>query len=266
MTLVPLPQFLAWIVRDWSRRSISLSQPGYIESILDNFAMRDYNPSSMSMDEGLKLSVQMSPNTPEEKKRMPYRELIGKLLYLTEATRHDIAYVFGALCHFLENPGKDHWLAAKRVLRSHNGTVHLELVYPHTVSPDLFTTYANSDLSGYPDNSRSTGGFAICVGGATTQWGSRLQPHVPLSSTESEDTTLAKVGCEMMWMRYLFEDLSYDVSRPSLLLVDNKSSIQVAKHPENQSTMKHVHRRIRDHIDQGVSRYLISLGETSQPY
>jgi len=28
---------------------------------------------------------------------------------------------------------------------------------------------------------------------------------------------------------------------PSLLLVDNKSTIQVAKHPEHQSTMKHVH-------------------------
>ena len=58
----------------------------------------------------------------------------------------------------------------------------------------------------------------------------------------------------MMWTRYLFEDLGYDVSRPSPLLVDNKSSIQVAKHPEHQSIMKHVHRAyhwIRDHIDQG---------------
>ena len=40
---------------------------------------------------------------------------------------------------------------------------------------------------------------------------------------------------------YLLEELGYDVSRPSLLLVDNKSAIQVAKHPEHQSTMKHVH-------------------------
>ena len=58
----------------------------------------------------------------------------------------------------------------------------------------------------------------------------------------------------MMWTRYLFEDLGYDITRPSPLLVDNKSSIQVAKYLEHQSTMKHVHRAyhwIRIHIEQG---------------
>ena len=58
----------------------------------------------------------------------------------------------------------------------------------------------------------------------------------------------------MMWMRYLFQELGYDTSRPAPLLVDNKSAIQVAKHPEHQSTMKHVHRAyhwICDHVERG---------------
>ncbi len=87
----------------------------------------------------------------------------------------------------------------------------MELVYFFTGSPDLFTTYADADLSGNLDNSCSTGGFAVCVGRAATQWGSRLQPHVSLSSTESEYMMLSKVGCEVMWMCYLFEDLGYNV-------------------------------------------------------
>lgn len=246
------------ISRDRSKRTISLSQPGYIESILSDFSMSDCNPSTTPMDEGQKLSVHMSPSTPEEiaeMKKVPYCELIGKLLYLAVATRPDLAYVVGVLCRFVENPGREHWNAAKRVLRYLKGTVHMELVFSPTGSPDLFTTYADADLSGNPDNLRSTGGFAVCVGGAATQWGSRLQPHVSLSSTESEYTTLSKVGCEVMWMRYLFEDLGYDTSRPSPVLVDNVSAIQVAKHPEHQSTMKHVHRAyhwIRDHIERGL--------------
>ena len=89
------------------------------------------------------------------------------------AIRPDIVYVVGVLCRFVENPEKDHWLAAKRVLCYLKGTVH-------TVSPDLFTSYVDADLSWNPDNSRSTGGF------------------VSLSSTESEYTTLSKVGCEMI--------------------------------------------------------------------
>ena len=245
------------IARDRSRRSISLSQPGCIESILDDFVMSDCNPSDTPIEEGLKPSVRMSPNAPKEKmemKHVPYRVLISNLLYLAVAARPDIAYVVGVLCRFIKNPRKGHWLATNLVLRYLKGTVHMELVYSRTGSPYLFTTHADADLSCNLDNSRSTGGFAIWVGGAATQWGSRLQPHVSLSSTESKYMTLSKVGCKMIWTRNLFEDLRYDVSRPSSLLVDNKSSIQVAKHPEHQSTMKHVHRTyhwIRDHIDQG---------------
>ena len=71
--------------------------------------------------------------------------------------------------------------------------------------------------------------------------GSRLHPHVSLSSTELEYTTVSKVGCEVMWMRYLLGEFGYDISCPSPILVDNASAIQEAKHPEHQLTMNHVH-------------------------
>jgi hypothetical protein len=119
--------------------------------------------------------------------------------------------------------------------------------------PDLFTTYSGADLSENPDNSQSTGSFAICVGGGAIQWGSRLQPHVSLSSTESEYTTASKVGYEVMWMQYLFEQLGYDTACLSPLLVDNKSAMEVLKHPEHQSTMKHIHRAyhwVREQVEQ----------------
>jgi hypothetical protein len=96
------------IDRDRAARTISLSQPGYVESILEQFGMADCNPSLTPMDENQKLSARMSPDTPEgrsEMKAIPYRELIGKLLYLAIATRPDIAYVVGVLCRFVENPG-----------------------------------------------------------------------------------------------------------------------------------------------------------------
>jgi len=107
------------IERDRAARTISLSQPGYVKSILDQFSMADCNPSLTPMDENQKLSARMSPDTPEERLEMaatPYRELIGKLLYLAIATRPDIAYVVGVLCRFVENPGLPHWHAAKWVL------------------------------------------------------------------------------------------------------------------------------------------------------
>jgi len=140
----------------------------------------------------------------------------------------------------------------------------LKLVYSCSTSPDRFIAYSDTDLSGNPDNCRSTGGFAVCIGSGAAQWGSRLQPHVSLSSTESEYTIASKVGCEVMWMRHLFEEIGYDMARPSPLLLDNRSALQVLKHPEHQSTMKHVHRAyhwICDHVDHGQIAVSHVLGD-----
>jgi hypothetical protein len=42
---------------------------------------------------------------------------------------------------------------------------------------------------------------------------------------------------------------------PVAFLLANRSALQVAKHPENQSTMKHVHRAyhwLRNHVDRNL--------------
>ena len=112
--------------------------------------MTECNPVLTPMDEGQKLSARMSPDAPEGKQKMakyPYRELVRKLLYLAVATRPDLAYVVGVLCRFVDNPGMDHWNAAKRVLRYLKGTIHVRLVYS---TPDPFVIYSDSDLSGGP--------------------------------------------------------------------------------------------------------------------
>src|SRR5258706_11547243 len=200
----------------WPGRIITLPRPGRIMSIWKILVLSFSTPAATPMEENLKLSMKMSPVTPEDRlsmKSVPYRKLVGKLLYLTVATRSDITYAVGVLCHFVENPGPAHWHVAKRVLRYLRGSTDMRLVYSGHSSPNTFTTYSDADLSGNLDNSRSTGGFAVCFGGGAVQWGSRLQPHVSLSSTESEYTTASKVGCEVMWMRSLLEALGSDVSR-----------------------------------------------------
>lgn len=72
--------------RDRKNRSISLSQPAYIDSILETYRMRDCNTTTTPMSE------------------KAHREALGKLLYLSIATRPDISYAVGVLCRFSENP------------------------------------------------------------------------------------------------------------------------------------------------------------------
>ena len=107
------------VLHDCAACTISLSQPGYIKSILEDFNMSDCNLVSMPMEQNIKLSKMMSPSTSEgkeEMKKIPYCKLVRKLLYLTVATHPDISYTVRVLCRFVKNPGHQHWGTVKWLL------------------------------------------------------------------------------------------------------------------------------------------------------
>lgn len=88
-----------------------MSQKKYIQDVLKRFNMQDCKPVATPMNPAVKLSKKMSPTTEEEKKQMrriPYKNLIGSLMYLATSTRPDIAHAVSALSQFNENPDEEH--------------------------------------------------------------------------------------------------------------------------------------------------------------
>ena len=61
--------------------------------------------------------------------RRDYRGLVGSLNYLALSSRPDIAHASHVLSRFLEHPSKEHWMAAKRILRYLKGIKQPELVF-----------------------------------------------------------------------------------------------------------------------------------------
>ena len=49
-------------------------------------------------------------------KNIPYRELIGLLLWVADGTRPDVSFAVNTLAKFTSNPGLVHWKALLRVL------------------------------------------------------------------------------------------------------------------------------------------------------
>jgi hypothetical protein len=47
---------------------------------------------------------------------LPYRELIGSLLWISNGTRPDIAFAVNTLSKFTNTPGLTHWRVALRIL------------------------------------------------------------------------------------------------------------------------------------------------------
>lgn len=113
---------------EFSRKnnSVILNQKRYIKDLITRFNMKDANPAKTPMEASLKLSKQ--ENHPEALD-IPYRELIGCLMYLAVSTRPDIAYAVSYLSQFNSYYGPEHWTAAKRVLRYLKETLEMSLIY-----------------------------------------------------------------------------------------------------------------------------------------
>ena len=104
----------------------------YIDTILHHFNLKDRKALAQPLDPHIQFSTDQCPTTIEEKAAMraiPYREAVGALNWVTVGTQPDIAFAVGQLARFMENSGRVHWEAAKRVLRYLKGTQDWKLVY-----------------------------------------------------------------------------------------------------------------------------------------
>lgn len=89
--------------------------------------MSDSNSVKTPMDVNVKL---LKPERTNNGKciGVPYRELIGSLMYLAVSTRPDIAFAVSSLSQFNDCFDESHWAAARRVLRYLKGTIDVVLV------------------------------------------------------------------------------------------------------------------------------------------
>ena len=136
------------------------------------------------------------------------------------------------------------------------GTIDLELEYgPDPNSNSLLTVFSDADLGGNKDNGKSTTGYMVKVGSGVVSWCSKLQPIVTLSSTEAEFVAANMTGKEICAIRSLLYELGYKVASPTLMWVDNQSSIQVSKNPEHHGRMKHLNHAfywLRDQVTHSI--------------
>jgi hypothetical protein len=97
---------------------IILKQSHYVENILKRFGYSDSKASPMPYDPCLKLHK----NRGQGINQLLYSQIIGSLMYLAGATRHDISFAVHKLSRFTSNLGSDHWCALERVVRYLKGT------------------------------------------------------------------------------------------------------------------------------------------------
>lgn len=226
------------VERDYKSKTIKINQSSMITELLDKYNMSDAHPKTVPMSPSTKL-VKTDDNQLDVSK-VPYRELVGSLLYLSICTRPDISYAVGALARHMANPSSEHWTAAKGVLRYLAGTVDIGIIYgdPGNINKE-FSGYCDADYAGDLSTRRSTTGFVFKLNGGIISWSSKLQPTVALSTTEAEYMAAAGAIKEALWLRTLFKELGMNIGTVNIF-ADNQSAIKLLKNPVVSNRSKHI--------------------------
>jgi hypothetical protein len=109
-----------------------LTQYQYAKKAVEKFFGPDLKPCDIPCDPLIALSKTMSPTTEEEKakvSKLPYREAVGTLLWLSLGTRPDISYAVSQVAKFNDCYGEKHWEAVKKIFRYLKGTLKLGLKF-----------------------------------------------------------------------------------------------------------------------------------------
>lgn len=239
------------------RGRVMVDQESYINSLLQRFNVADCNVVATPADPNQKLTKEMCPNTEEERKLMenvPFRELVGSLQYLAQSTRPDISFAVNVVSQFCQNPGKAHWIAAKRILRYLKGTKSMKLTYSKE-SDEGFVGYSDADWGNDPDTRRSITGYVFKQSGGAISWSCRKQATVALSTMEAEYMAVSAATQEALWWRGLREEL-HGASETVEIRCDNLSTVHLAKKEVGYSPRsKHIdirHHFVREKLEQNI--------------
>lgn len=229
------------ICRVREKRTLSLSQSAYIDTIIRRFNFEDLKPVTTPLDPNIELSSAQAPQTSYDLAKMrdvPYREAVGSLMYAAMGTRPDIAFAVSLLSRFATSPGPAHWEAVKRVFRYLKGTRELRLTYGPEGDFDL-KGYGDADGNSQLDRHAISGNVFILFGGAIS-WFSKRQEIIALSTTESEYVAATHTAKEALWLRKLFSELFKPIDGPTTLYSDNQSAIALTKDSQYHARTKHI--------------------------
>ncbi|CAI7769782.1 unnamed protein product [Closterium sp. NIES-53] len=162
---------------------------------------------------------------------------VGTLLYISTAGRPDITYAAHVLARQASKPTTTTVLGIHRVFNYLQNTAAMGLVYG---GGDLVLHgYTDSDYAN-EEGRHSVGGYVFTLGGAAVSWRTKRQTVIATSTADAEYIALFEGAREATYLRRLCEDLGFRQQDPTVIFVDNQSTIALATGEQMSKRIKHM--------------------------
>ncbi|SGY12439.1 BQ5605_C011g06508 [Microbotryum silenes-dioicae] len=232
-----------------------VNQGHFVDAILEEHHMANASPRPTPL--AAPSTLRNRADSGFDPASIPYRAIVGKLLYLSGTTRPDIAFAISKAARFCNDFTAEHWEALKHILRYLVGTRNFGIRYQKSFQPmsAILEGFVDADHGADPVTRRSVLGYVFMCAGGAISWIAKRQTLVTLSSTEAEYVAMSYAAREGIWLRRLLADLGFEQTAPTRLRGDNQSAITLAKHPAFHARTKHIgihFHFIRDHIAEGT--------------
>lgn len=225
------------------RTGIFLSQQALAEKIVRLAGLSECKPTMapLPMSHPLYETPAQANDTDEFYMRtVPYREVLGALLYISTRTRPDIATAVSLLGKYQAAPCIEHWKSLKTLVRYVHGTINYGLFIPRGDSTVVLKAWTDADWGRDHDNRRSRSGYIVTLNDAPVLWRSKQQTATALSTTEAEFYSLSLCVREVIWLRMLLTELGLPQDKPTVMFQDNLGTIKWTESVQGLRNVKHV--------------------------
>jgi hypothetical protein len=176
--------------------------------MLERFGMQDCKPCKTPAAVHFKKDYLSAGESLIEEDTQRYQSIIGSLMDAMIGTRPVIA--LSELSKYVSKPGKNHLIAAKKVLRYLQFSKDYHLEFSRGKATENLSLYGYCDASwGFQEDGSSITGFLLKVLTGPVSWCAKKELTIALSTTEAEYVALSHAVQEAIWLRHLLKDLGY---------------------------------------------------------
>jgi hypothetical protein len=243
---------------DWKEENgekyIEATMPKLVGEIIESFEEHMAREAKMSKVPGT--PGETLPKAKEEEEELnseKYRSIVGKIMYLVTKVFVEGANPARELSKHFQKPVQEHWKELERFvgyLKSNQDSIKITYRKPRELRP---MAMVDSNYATNLDDRRSVTGAIFTVGGTITNWISKTQGSVTLSSSEAEYVAIATAAQEVRFTQQLLEEIITCV-KPAIIYEDNTGAIFLVKNQQVGQRTKHISIRahfIRDLWSQG---------------